>query len=501
MVETAARVARLIHPIRRPGVPGVDKSAWSSRANGAGGVGWYRFTVPALRPVQPGFAYASPWPGPVSVLAATGKRPACALAGLGGTALPPGPASPEGHAPAPSAPRRRLSESPPVSRLSVSPAVLSLSLGAFAIGTAEFVAMGLLPWSSADLGLDAEAASHVVSAYAIGVVIGAPLTTLLGARLPRRRYLAALIGFYGLANLLSALLPGYPALVATRFLAGLPHGGFLGVASLFAASALPYEQRARGAVQVMMGLTVANIVGVPLAGGLGKELGWRIGFALPGVLALVSAVLVLRLAPRAGADRAARPFAELKALADSAVLLTLAVGAIGFGGMFAVYSFLTEALLRTTDAPGWVVPAMLALFGVGATLATLRVGAMTVRHGVFKAAAAVLATMAGVLAFSILAIGNWPLMLATAFLLGFGGGLGIPLQVRLMDVAGEAQSMAAAMNHAAFNAANALGPFLAGIAINRGLGYRAPGWIGLGLTAGGALMLALAWAQARRRAR
>lgn len=384
-------------------------------------------------------------------------------------------------------------------RPAVSPAVLSLSLGAFAIGTAEFVAMGLLPWYSADLGLDAEAASHVVSAYAIGVVIGAPLTTLLGAKLPRRRYLAALIGFYGLANLLSAMLPGYPALVASRFMAGLPHGGFLGVASLFAAAALPHEERARGAVQVMMGLTVANIVGVPIAGWLGKELGWRIGFALPGVLALASAVLVLKLAPRVGADRSARPLKELKALANSAVLLTLAVGAIGFGGMFAVYSFLTEALLKTTEAPGWVVPAMLALFGIGATLATLNVGAMTVRFGVFRAAAAVLAIMSVVLVFSIVAVGNWHLMLVTAFLLGFGGGMGIPLQVRLMDVAGEAQNMAAAMNHAAFNAANALGPFLAGIAINRGYGYRAPGWIGLGLTAGGALMLALAWAQARRR--
>ena len=374
-----------------------------------------------------------------------------------------------------------------MSRPAVSPAVLSLSLGAFAIGTAEFVAMGLLPWYSADLGLDAESASYVVSAYAMGVVIGAPLTTLLGAKLPRRRYLAALIGFYGLANLLSAILPGYPALVASRFLAGLPHGGFLGVASLFAAAALPHEQRARGAVQVMMGLTVA------------KELDWRLGFALPGVLALVSAALVLKLAPRVGADRSARPLAELKALANSAVLLTLAVGAIGFGGMFAVYSFLTEALLKTTEAPGWVVPAMLALFGIGATLATMNVGAMTVRYGVFRAAAGVLAIMAAVQVFSIIAIGSWPLMLATAFLLGFGGGMGIPLQVQLMDVAGEAQSMAAAMNHAAFNAANALGPFLAGIAINRGFGYRAPGWIGLGLTAGGALMLALAWAQARRR--
>lgn len=379
----------------------------------------------------------------------------------------------------------------------ISLAVLSLSLGAFAIGTAEFVAMGLLPWYSEDLGINPAQASWVVSAYGLGVVIGAPLTTFLGAKLPRRRYLAALIAFYAFANILTAILPGYGALVGTRFLAGLPHGGFLGVASLFAAEALPQHLRAKGAVQVMMGLAVANIIGVPIASWLGREFDWRLGFALPGVLAMLSAVLVLRFAPRVGAKRDSDPMKELKALANTGVLLTLGVGAVGFGGMFAVYAFMTKAVM-VTNPPSWVMPVMLGLFGVGAVCANIYVGAVTVRLGPLKGAAVALTIMACVQVFAIYAIGSWPLMVVSALLLGLSGGLGIPLQVRLMDIGGEGQNMAAAMNHAAFNAANALGPFLAGLAINAGYGFRSAGWIGLCLTAGGGFMLFLTWMHARR---
>lgn len=160
-------------------------------------------------------------------------------------------------------------------------AILALALGAFAIGTSEFAAMGLLPYFAADLALTEPQAGHVISAYALGVVVGAPVTAMLGARLPRRRYLAALMAFYGVVNLLAAFMPGLATLVGVRFLAGLPHGGFLGVAMLYAADALPVGQRARGAARVLLGLTIANIVGVPLAGWMGQSIGWRWGFALP----------------------------------------------------------------------------------------------------------------------------------------------------------------------------------------------------------------------------
>ncbi|WP_410218541.1 MFS transporter [Paracoccus sp. (in: a-proteobacteria)] len=371
-------------------------------------------------------------------------------------------------------------------------AILALALGAFAIGTSEFAAMGLLPFFAGDLGLTEPQAGHVISAYALGVVVGAPVTSIAGARLPRRRYLAALMGFYGVMNLLAAVMPGLALLTGMRFLAGLPHGGFLGVAMLYAADALPAGQRARGAARVLLGLTVANIIGVPLAGWMGQSIGWRWGFALPGVLALASAWAILRVAPRVGGNPHARPWDELQALRNPRVLWVLAVGAIGFGGLFAVYAFLTAAILATTDAPPFVVPLTLAMFGVGATLGTWGAGRITEKVGINRAAYLSLFAMGATQGFAALVVGHWPLMVLSSFLIAAGSGLVIPLQTRLMDVAGAAQSMAAAMNHAAFNAANALGPFLAGMALAAGWGWRAPGLVGVGLTVAGAVALTLA---------
>lgn len=377
-------------------------------------------------------------------------------------------------------------------------AILALGLGAFAIGTSEFAAMGLLPWYASDLGITDPQAGHVISAYALGVVIGAPITSLLGAKLPRRRYLAALIGIYGVINLLAAVLPGYSTLVWMRFLAGMPHGGFLGVAMLFAADALPKHLRARGVTQVLLGLTIANIAGVPIASALGQGLGWRWGFALPGVLALLAGFLILRLAPRVGANPDARPMAELKALGNPAVILTLLVGAVGFGGLFAVYAFLSAAMLATTTPPVWAVPLMLSVFGVGGTVGSILSARLAIRVGNLKAALLLILFMAFTQAIASAAVGNWQMMIASSLFLGLGSGMVVPLQTRLMDVAGEAQSMAAAMNHAAFNAANALGPWLAGLALGAGWGWRSSGMVGVALSFAGVLALGAAAWQARR---
>lgn len=377
--------------------------------------------------------------------------------------------------------------------------ILSLALGAFAIGTSEFAAMGLLPWFSADLGLTEAQAGHVISAYAFGVVVGAPITTLLGARLPRRRYLAALIAAYGVLNILAAVLPGYSTLVWMRFLAGLPHGGFLGVGMLYAADALPREKRAKGVTQVLLGLTVANIVGVPIAGIMGDVLGWRSGFALPGVLALIAAVLILKLAPRAGVDPNARPMAELKALGNPSVLLTLLVGTIGCGGLFAVYAFLSQAMLETTTPPVWAVPVMLSAFGIGSTLGSILAARMTIRLGPINTSARLFLFMMVAQAFAIWAVGSWQAMIASAMFLGLSSGVFVPLQTRLMDIAGNAQSMAAAMNHAAFNAANGLGPLVAGWALDAGWGWRSSGVVAIGFSICGLLMLGIVVLYARHR--
>ena len=376
-------------------------------------------------------------------------------------------------------------------------AILALALGAFAIGTSEFAAMGLLPYFAADLALSESQAGHVISAYALGVVIGAPIMAILGARLPRRRFLAALMAFYGAMNLVAALMPGFQSLFAARLLAGLPHGGFLGVAMLYAADALPVGQRARGAAQVIMGLTVANIFGVPLAGWFGQVTGWRLGFAMPGLIALVSAWAILRVAPRVGGNPGARPWDELHALRNPRVLWMLAVGAVGFGGLFAVYAFLTAAMLATTTPPGYAIPLALAMFGVGGTISTWGAGRVTEALGTTRAAFVALAAMAVAQGFASFAVGDWRLMVLSSFVLALSAGLVIPLQTRLMEVAGDAQNMAAAMNHAAFNAANALGPFLAGMALAAGWGWASTGIVGIALTAAGAVVLGLATVQDR----
>ena len=375
--------------------------------------------------------------------------------------------------------------------------ILALALGAFAIGTSEFVAMGLLPWYQADLQITEAMAGHVVSAYAIGVVVGAPLTSVIFARAPRRQYLAGLIAFFAVMNLASALLQGYVPLLLSRFMAGLPHGGFLGVGMLMAADAMPPGQRAKGLTQVMLGLTVANIIGVPLASTLGQMLGWRWGFALPGVLGLASGLLVWLLAPRSGASPDARPMDELKGLTNPSVILVLLVGAIGFGGVFAIYSFLTAAMLATAAPPAWAIPLTLAAYGIGATAGTMWAGRLTNAMGALPACALLLAIMALSQVLSFFAVGIWPAMMLTTLLLGGASGMGIPLSARLMDVAGSAQSMAAAMNHAAFNAANALGPWLAGMALEAGWGWRAPSVVAVALTLAGIVMLGLTMLHAR----
>ena len=215
---------------------------------------------------------------------------------------------------------------------------LALAVGGFAIGTTEFAAMSLEPDLARGLGVDAPAIGHVISAYALGVVVGAPTIAVLSARLSRRTLLIGLMALFAIGNTLSALAPTYGWMLAFRFLAGLPHGAYFGIASLVAASLVPADRRTQAVGRVMLGLTVATIVGVPVATLLGQVASWRWVFALVGVLAVLTATLVALLAPVDTPDRAASPLRELGALKRSQVWLTLGTGAIGFGGMFAVYT-------------------------------------------------------------------------------------------------------------------------------------------------------------------
>ena len=369
----------------------------------------------------------------------------------------------------------------------------ALALGGFAIGTTEFATMSLLPLFSKGLGIDAPTAGHVISAYALGVVVGAPLLAVAGAKLSRRTLLMVLMAMFAVGNGLSALAPTYHSLLVFRFLSGLPHGAYFGIASLVAVSLVPADRRTQAVGRIMLGLTVATIIGVPFANWLGQALGWRWGFGVVSVLALVTVAMVVAVVPRDAPDADASPLRELGALRRGQVWLTLAIGAVGFGGLFAVYTYLASTLMEVTGVSAGTVPLVLAVFGIGMTAGNLIVPRFADR-ALMPTAGLLLVWSAGALAlYTISGAHLWSITL-TVFAVGIGGALGTVLQTRLMDVARDAQGLAAALNHSAFNTANALGPWLGGLAIAGGYGWMSTGWVGVGLALGGLLIWAISFA-------
>jgi DHA1 family inner membrane transport protein len=381
------------------------------------------------------------------------------------------------------------------------PAVWALGVGSFAIGTGEFVIMGLLPEVARDLGVTIPQAGHVITAYALGVVVGAPVLAVIAASWPRRALLIALMALFAVGNFASACAPGYLTMNLLRFMTALPHGTYFGVAALMAASLAPPNRRASAVGLVMSGLTSATLVGVPLAAWLGQHLGWRAAFVLVGAIAALACVLIQRGVPNDPAAHGASPLRELGALARPQVWLTLGIAAIGFGGMFAVFSYIKPLLTEVTGMGVDAVPLVLALFGVGMVSGNL-VGARLADR-------ALMPTIAGVLVWSVAVLGAIPFtapytaaICINVFLLGTIVAIAPALQIRLMDTAGDAQTLAAALNHSAFNTANALGAWLGGVAIASGLGWTSTGWVGVLLGLCGMVVFAASlWMQRRMRAR
>lgn len=379
-------------------------------------------------------------------------------------------------------------------------AILALALGGFGIGTTEFVTMGLLPNIAGDMSVSEPVAGHVVSAYALGVVVGAPVIAAMCARVSRKKLLLWLMVAFTVGNAASVVAPTFATLTAARFLSGLPHGAYFGVASLAAASLAPVGQRAKAVAAVMLGLSAANVVGVPSATWLGQHLGWRDAFVVVAVIGIATVAAIYRFVPELHGIRLTDPRTELGALRRPQVMLTLLVGAVGFGGMFAVYTYITTTLTDVAGMRLGLVPIVLMLFGLGMVAGNI-VGGILADRGVDRAIYVALISMVVILAGFIAAAHNPYTAAAGAFFIGASGASLAPaLQTRLMDVAHDAQTLAAALNHAALNIANAAGAWLGGLVIAAGLGYTAPAVVGAGLAVVGTVLFTATVAIARRSA-
>lgn len=356
-------------------------------------------------------------------------------------------------------------------------AQLALALGGFAIGTGEFVIMGLLPDVAHGLHSSITRAGDAITSYALGVVIGAPLIAVLFARVSRQRLLIALMGLFALGNIASAMAPEYFSFILMRFITGLPHGAFFGVASLVAASMVPPHQRGKAIGRMMLGLTIATLLGVPVVAWIGHHLSWQLAFWFVGLCALASLIMIVCYVPFSKGDLSAHPLRELTALKKPQVLLTLLTGATGFGGMFAVFSYITPTMIHSAGMTEAQIPWVMAAFGLG-MIAGSTLGGRFADWSVRKTIGLSLVwNIVIMLLFCLLAKYVVTGFLA-AFLIGTAGLLIPSLQIRLMDVAGEAQTLAAAMNHSALNMANALGAFLGGVVIDAGFGWISTAWVG-----------------------
>jgi DHA1 family inner membrane transport protein len=367
------------------------------------------------------------------------------------------------------------------SAMTVALVQLALACGGFGIGTGEFAIMGLLPNVAETFSVTTPQAGYVISAYALGVVVGAPVIAVLAAKMARRTLLLTLMLIFAAGNILSAMAPTFESFTLLRFVSGLPHGAYFGVAALVAASMVPVHRRARAVGRVMLGLTVATLLGTPLTTFFGQSLDWQVAFFSVGVLGLLTVALIWFYVPKDRVSEEAGFLRELGAFRRPQVWLTLGIAAVGYGGMFAMFSYIASTTTEVAMLPETAVPIMLVLFGVGMNAGNF--------IGSWLADKSLLGTIGGSLIYNVVVLTSFSLTAANpymlglcVFLVGCGFAAGPALQTRLMDVAAEAQTLAAASNHSAFNIANAIGAWLGGLVIAGGYGFAATGYVGAALS-------------------
>ncbi|MGQ3055909.1 MAG: MFS transporter [Nevskia sp.] len=377
--------------------------------------------------------------------------------------------------------------------------LLALAIGAFGIGTTEFAPMGLLPVIADGVAVSIPTAGLLISAYALGVLLGAPVMTLALSRLRVKTALIALMSIFVIGNLLSAVAPGYWTLLIARLITSLNHGAFFGLGSVVAASLVPKEKQASAVAMMFMGLTIANVGGVPAATWIGQQIGWRMAFAGTAGLGLLAIAALAWALPRGEIGRMPDVRSELRVLATPPVLMAMATTVMGSAAMFALYTYVAPVLQTLTGVSAGFVTVALVLIGVGFTIGNGLGGRLAdwSLDGSIKLFLAVLALI-------MLAL---PLLLGTQAgaligLLVWGAAafaLVPPVQMRVMQAAAAAPGLASSVNIGAFNLGNALGAAVGGAVISAGLGYAAVPIAGA-LLAGGGLLMVSAGAMVRRRA-
>lgn len=376
----------------------------------------------------------------------------------------------------------------------INPPLVALAIGAFGIGVTEFAPMGMLPGIASDLGVSIPAAGLLVSAYAIGVLIGAPLMTLTTGRIPRRYLLIGLMAIFTLGNLMSALATDYTSLLIARVVTSLNHGAFFGVGSVVAASLVAPDKRAGAVAAMFMGLTLATIGGVPLAAWFGELLGWRTAFWGIAGLGVITMLALWFALPNVELPKSDGVLAEIRVLGRGPVLAALALTVVGSSAMFTVFTYIAPILSTQTHASTGFITAMLVLYGVGLTLGNMWGGKAADRSIDRTLIASLSALILVLLAFTVLM--RWPLPAAVAILIWGIASFAIvpPLQMRVMEAAKDAPNLASAVNIGAFNFGNAIGAALGGAVISAGLGYPAISLAGAAMAALGLLMvLGFAW--------
>ncbi|MDQ7985396.1 MFS transporter [Pseudomonas sp. G34] len=376
----------------------------------------------------------------------------------------------------------------------INPPLVALATGAFGIGVTEFAPMGMLPGIASDLGVSIPAAGLLVSAYAIGVLIGAPLMTLTTGKIPRRYLLIGLMAIFTLGNLMSALATDYTSLLVARVVTSLNHGAFFGVGSVVAASLVAPDKRAGAVAAMFMGLTLATIGGVPLAAWFGELLGWRTAFWGIAGLGVITMLALWFALPNVELPKSDGVLAEIRVLGRGPVLAALALTVVGSSAMFTVFTYIAPILSTQTHASTGFITAMLVLYGVGLTLGNMWGGKAADRSIDRTLIASLSALILVLLAFTVLM--RWPLPAAVAILIWGIASFAIvpPLQMRVMEAAKAAPNLASAVNIGAFNLGNAIGAAVGGAVISAGLGYPAISLAGAAMAALGLLMvLGFAW--------